>query len=316
MQKSKIKNQNDKVKSKNYPVAAGRRNFAFCILHFDFQKGFTLIELVIVVGIMALVGTLAFVSFATSRRVRYVAVSGQNALSVLHTAQARAVAGEDGAPWGVRLEPARFIIFSGASFFGALTTTVYTLPATVEIANIVLAGGGQEVVFHRLDGRTNQLGTFDVRAIGSASQIFSVTIDSSGRAYQTGTAPATSGTRVIDARHRNFALDWTIKNATTMELIWSDPPNPDVIVPVAMAPAAPRTSFDWSVTTAVGGQNQVLRIHALAITDTNTTLSVDRDCGYNNKRMTITIDTKTIATYETDCATITVGTFGGAMTEP
>lgn len=280
------------------------------------RAGFTLIELVIVVGVMAIIGTLAMASFAASRRVRDVATSGQNALSVLRTAQTRAVAGQDNTPWGVRLETNRFILFSGSAYAGSPNTTIYTLPASAQITDIAFAGGGQEIVFRRLDGRTDQAGTFNVQAIGSASQTFSVTIDASGRAYQTGTAPATSGTRVVDARHRNFALGWSIKNATTMVLTWSDPPNPDTVVSVAMAPAAPRTSFDWSGTTAIGGQNQTLRIHALSLTDTDTALSVDRDCRYNNKKLMIAIDGKTIATYEADCTTIAVGIFGGTMTEP
>lgn len=280
---------------------------------FHKRQGFTLIELVIVLGLMAVIGALAFASYATSRRVRDVVANGQNALSVMRTAQTRAIAGQDNTLWGVRLEANRFILFSGAAYAGSLATTIYTLPATVEIANIALAGGGQEVVFHRLDGRTDQSGTFDVRAIGSASQIFSVTIDPSGRAYQTGTAPATSGTRVIDARHRNFVLGWSLKDAVTMTLTFSDP---DLTQNIPMLPAAPRTTFDWSGTISAGGQNQTLRIHALSITDTDTVLSVDRDCRYNNKKLTIAIDTKGIATYEADCATITVGTFGGAMIEP
>ena len=291
-------------------------SWGFCHRTFIGRRGFTLIEIAVVIGIMALVGALAMASFAASRRARDLAVSGQNVLSVLSTAAARAAAGQDGLEWGVRLESARFILFSGASYAGSANTTIYNLPASVQIANIALVGGGQEIVFHRLDGRTDQAGAFDVQVIGSASQVFSVTIDPSGRAYQTGTAPAISGTRVIDARHRNFALGWTIKNATTLRLTWSNPPGADVILDIAMAPAIPRTTFDWSGTTAVGGQNQTLRIHAPSITDTNTILSVDRDCRYNNKKLTIAIDTKTIATYEADCATITVGTFGGTMSEP
>lgn len=275
-----------------------------------------MIELAVVVGVMGIVGALAFASYATSRRVRDVVTNGQNALSVLRTAQTRAVAGQDNTTWGVRLESGRFIIFSGVSYASSATTTIYTLPATVQIVNIALAGGGQEVAFHRLDGRTDQPGAFDLQAVGSASQTFSVTIDASGRAYQTGTAPATSGTRVIDARHRNFTLGWSIQNATTLTLTFSDPPNPNTVVSVAMAPASPRATFDWSGVTAVGGQNQALRIHALSITGTNTVLSIDRDCRYNNKKLVIAMDVKTIATYEADCTIITVGAFGGTMTEP
>lgn len=278
------------------------------------RRGFTLIELVVVIGVMALVGTLALVSFVNSRRVRDLAASGQNVLSVLRVAQGKSLAGESGVPWGVRLEASRFILFSGASFAGSPTTTAYALPASVEITNIALAGGGTEAVFRRLDGRTDQPGSFDVRVIGSTGQLFSVTLDASGRSYRTGTLPVMTGTRIVDARHRNFALGWSIKDAAVMTLIFSDPLTTTSII---MMPLAPRTDFDWSGTVNVGGQDQTLRIHALEITGTNTTLSIDRDCRKNNKKVMITIDAKTIVTYETDCAAISVDpVFGGIMTEP
>ncbi len=59
MQKSKIKNQNYKSKFKNYPAAAGYRNFAFCVLRFDFKRGFTLLEMVISIGIFSVLVTAA-----------------------------------------------------------------------------------------------------------------------------------------------------------------------------------------------------------------------------------------------------------------
>ena len=79
---------------------------------------------------------------------------------------------------------------------------------------------------------------------------------------------------------------------------------------------AGKTKFDWSGTIAVGGENQILRIHTTSLTDSDTALSVDRDCRFNTKKVKITIDTRDIATYEADCKTITVGLYGGTMSEP
>ncbi len=45
-------------------------------------------------------------------------------------------------------------------------------------------------------------------------------------------------------------------------------------------------------------------------------LDVDRDCRKNTKKVKIAIDGKTIAIYEADCVMVTVGTFGGVMSEP
>ena len=101
-----------------------------------------------------------------------------------------------------------------------------------------------------------------------------------------------------------------------MTLRFSDPPNPDTVQNVTMTPVPPRTTFDWTGTVAVGGQNQTLRIHALSIIDTDTLLSVDRDCGKNTKQVKITFDASDVATYNADCQTITIWPFGGTAIEP
>lgn len=294
--------------------------FDSCVLGFSLRerKGFTLLETIIAISIVILIGAGAMVSFVNSRNVRDLTTSGQNVLSVLREAQSKAIAGEDNVIWGVRLEQARFILFAGGAFAGSPTTTIHNLPANIEIVNVSLAGGGQEIVFEKIDGRTDEVGTFDVRVRGGTNLIYPITIDVSGKVYQTGTAPVVLGTRVLDTRHRQFDLGWSIQGYTTMTLRFADPPNPDTVQNVAMASyfGSNPTRFDWSGTFAVGGQNQVLRIHTTFLDGANTTLSVDRDCRYNTKQVKITFNSRDIATYLADCQTVTVEAYGGVISEP
>lgn len=282
------------------------------------KSGFTLLEISISIAILALIGALSLVSFTNSRNVRDLTTSGQNALSILRLAQSKALAGEDNSTWGVHLETAQFVLFRGTTYAGATYTKPYVLPSSVEIVNINLAGGGQDIVLKRINGGTDQTGNFDVRVKNSTTKLFSITVDGSGKVYQTGAAPSQTGTRVIDTRHRSFNLGWSIKTYTTLTLTFSDPPNPDIINNVTMATYFDpgQTKFDWSGTVTVGGQSQTLRIHTTNLTDTNTILSVDRDCRKNTKKVQIKFDTRDIATYEADCRTVTVGPYGGAMSEP
>lgn len=281
--------------------------------------GFTALEIVMVVGILTLLGALSLVSFVNSRRVRDLAIAGTDTLSVLRLGQAKAIAGEDASAWGVRLEQSRILLFRGSSYGGATLTTAYPLPSTVEILNIVLQGGGSDVVFRRLDGRTLQSGTFEVRVIESSVQTLAITIDPSGRAYQSGSAPVQSGTRMIDTRHRIFTFNWGIDDAVNIIFTFSDPTDVRTVV---IQPLPPRTAYDSGLLTfTVGGFDQTMRIHALSIAPGQTVLSVDRDCRKNNKKVKISIAdgdliVKDIATYEADCRTVTVGAHGGIMSEP
>lgn len=280
------------------------------------KKGFTVIELVVALGIIVLIGSIGLVSFVNSRNVRNLSNSGQEIISVLRLAQTKTLAGEDNSSWGVKLETSRYVLFRGSSYAGASWTEIFNLPGSIEIANIALAGGGQEIVFSRLYGKTNQTGSFDLRVTGTGGAVFSVSVDNSGKIYQTGSVPAPAGSRVLDTRHRTFSLAGTIKNSVTMTLTFSDPPNPNTVYPVAMTPAAPRTSFDWSGSVSVGGQNQTLRVHSLSVTDSATSLSVDRDCRKNTKQLKISFDANDLATYSADCQSITVWPFGGTVSEP
>ena len=284
----------------------------------NFQKGFTALEIAIAVGIVSLLGALSMVSFMNARRVQDLVTAGNDILSVLRLAHEKAVSGQGEDPWGVRLESDAYRIFQGHSHAGAATTTTYALPSSIEIANISLAGGGQEVVFRPIDGMTGQQGTFTVRVRASAAQRFEVTTDPSGRAYQTGTAPALTGARSVDTRHRTFTFNWGIDDAADIIFTFNDT-DPRT---VAMAPAVPRAAYDsQELTFVVEGATQIIRVHALSLTAGATTLSIDRDCRKNNKKVTIAIRdsdaiVKDIATYAADCRTVTVGNFGGVITEP
>lgn len=282
-----------------------------------YTKGFTLMEIIIVIAIITTFGTSALVLFSASRNTRDLTTSAQDTLSVLRLAHARTLAGENDSAWGVRLASNQITLFQGDTFAGSPLTKIYALPNSMQITNIILNGGGIDVIFKRVTGETDQTGTFLLSVIGSPSNSFAVTIDSLGKVYQTNTFPPATITRTVDTRHRSFTLGWSIRTPTaiTMTLTFADPA---VVQPVIMLPFfdAGKTKFDWSGTVSVGGLNQVLRIHTTTLTDANTVLSIDRDCRKNTKKLTIDIDGKAIATYEADCITIGVGAYGGTISEP
>lgn len=282
------------------------------------MKGFTLLEIVITTSILVLIGAIALVSFTNSRNIRDLNATGINILSILQSAQSKTLASESDSSWGVHLEQGRYVLFKGSSFASATSTQEYILPSALEIVIINLAGGGADIIFDRLTGRTGQNGTFEVRIRDAITLRFPISVDASGRAYQTTSAEAPSGTRIVDTRHRSFDLGWSIQNAATTTLVFSDPPNPDTIQNIAMAAYfdAGRTKFDLSKTTVVGGRDQEFRIHTTFLSAANTILSIDRDCRKNSKKLRVEIDTKVIATYEVDCVIVTVGAFGGVMSEP
>ena len=283
-----------------------------------FSAGFTLLEIVVSIAILILIASAASVSFSNSRNIRELTTASQNVLSILRTAQSKTLAGEEASPWGVHIEQTQVVLFRGVSYAGAGFTEAYPLPATIEIANISLAGSGSDIIFKRIEGTTDETGTFELRVKSDTTKTFSVTVEGSGKVYQTGTAPTPTGTRLQDARHRAFTLGWSIQSSAAITLTLETPPYPNTIsaVPMASYFDAGKTKFDWSGAVTVGTTTQILRIHTTFLSATNTVLHIDRDCRKNTKKMRIDIDANTIASYEADCKTVTVGNFGGTMTEP
>lgn len=283
------------------------------------KNGFTLIEILIAFAAVLLLGSLSLVSFRASRNARELSTSAENVLAIIRRAQERTLAGENNSIWGVHLEQDKIVLFEGTDYTTSTNKTEYPLSTLLEITAISLNTGGSDIVFKRITGDTNNSGSFVIDVRADTGNSFAVTIAPSGKVYQTAAFPPPSVLRKVDMRHLSFHLGtWSIKTATTLTLTFSDPPNPDTIQTITMADFfnAPKTIFDWSGSYTIRGLDQVLRIHTTLLTDTDTILSIDRDCRKNTKKLTITIDGKIIATYEADCVTVTVGAFGGTQIGP
>lgn len=286
-----------------------------------FETGFTLLELTITIGLLVLLVSMGLASLRATRNARELGAGAQSAMEALRLAQARTLAGENNSAWSVHLQQYKVVLFEGTDYAAATNKTDYPLPSSLEITGITLAGGGSDVVFKRVTGETDTGGSFVVDVASDPTVSFPVTIAPSGKVYRTASAPPPVTPRSVDMRHLSFNLGWSIKNGVTLTLTFSDPPAGDTIYNIAMAgffnPG--KTVFDWSGTYTIGGLDQVLRIHTTALTDTDTVLAIDRDCRKNSKKLTITINdgvAKTIATFEADCATVTVGPFGGTQIGP
>lgn len=123
-----------------------------------------------------------------------------------------------------------------------------------------------------------------------------------------------------DSRHPEFDLldssgrGWSIRGASTLRLVFHDPPNADVAENVSMARFfnGAQTTFNWEGTINVNGDPETLRIHAYYIDTNNTTLSIHRDRDFNQKAVDISIDGKAIVSYAA-AGTPQVGAWGGVM---
>ncbi|TSC69431.1 MAG: Uncharacterized protein G01um101466_28 [Parcubacteria group bacterium Gr01-1014_66] len=272
------------------------------------MRGMSLIELIIILAILGIMSLLGISAYLRSREAQTLLSEGQNILATIRRAQAHTRAGVEDNTWGVQLETNRYIFFRGASYGTATFTQIYDLPSSLTIANIVLAGGRQDIVFERITGKTVSAGTFVVQTSGNPPVTFPVTLDVAGQVYATATIPS-ANTRILDARHYAFHFFGGIKNAVNMTFTFGDPASPELVYPLPVQDYLDpgKTKFEWMDSILVGNEYETFRIHSTLLNDGETVLSIDRDCWYNQKKLTIAIDGADVAMYESDCKTVSGG---------
>lgn len=144
-------------------------------------QGFTLIEIVLAIGIVTLIGGVVLSSLSQFRTRKSLDAAVEETLSAFSRAHLDSISSLNEKEYGVHIESDKVVYFIGPTY-GATETTnsIYKLVSAIEIANIALAGGGNDVLFNRLSGGTNQDGTFEIRAKSNNSIKTIVIINGTG----------------------------------------------------------------------------------------------------------------------------------------
>ena len=128
------------------------------------KLGFSLVEMIVSIAIGAILVATVVVSFSSFRNNKIVDISADQILSVINEARVKAVSSEDYSRFGVRLEAGRVVFFKGDIFTEPNSSNIETpLSLLVEISDISLNGGGADIVFQKLTGKTSNYGSLRVR---------------------------------------------------------------------------------------------------------------------------------------------------------
>ena len=138
-------------------------------------------EMLIVIVVLGIVTAVVIGGFLMFKRGSELDSASENLLSLLLEARSKTLSSKDSSSWGVRFETNRAILFKGTIFVdGAADNNVIAMPPSAEIATIALNGGGQNVVFKRLTGETDQYGALTLRLGYDASYTKTITILQTG----------------------------------------------------------------------------------------------------------------------------------------
>lgn len=144
------------------------------------KRGFTFIEIMIVLGILGLLSAIIFSTFISLRKSQALDKDTEIVAEVLTQARSQTLSSQNASQYGVHIASAGITLFTGSSYIaGAATNQSFSLTATDSIVTISLAGGGSDIVFDRLTGETSQNGSVVISS-PSASRVRTITI------YRTG----------------------------------------------------------------------------------------------------------------------------------
>lgn len=281
----------------------------------NMRGGFSLVELLIVISLSIILTTVVVISYRSIGQNTDLNTLTQRLVSTLDRARERTVSSENDANFGVHIQSDRYIEFKGPTYNASASDNInHIFSSKFEVSSINLTGGGSDVIFDRLSGQTSQSGTLVLRAKNDPANTKTIRVQSEGQVDVAGTVnPA--DTRLKDSRHLHFDLGWSLQGASTLTLVFENPPNPDTTYNLSMAEHfnADQSKFDWEDALDVNGTSQTLHIHTHTLTSTNTILSIHRGRDLNSKAVTVAIDNQEIVSYDA-AGTATSGASGGTMT--
>jgi prepilin-type N-terminal cleavage/methylation domain-containing protein len=146
-----------------------------------FKKGFTLLEFLISISIFLLLVATSIWYLPKYGNNKRLEVTKQEITTILGEARSLAISSKGGSAHGVLIEANKVTIFSGNNFvLGEPSNKEFVLDPKVYISSVNLNGAGNEIIFARFTGETDQYGSMVLSPTDGESISKTITIISSG----------------------------------------------------------------------------------------------------------------------------------------
>lgn len=150
------------------------------------MKGFTLIELVIIVGVSAIIGSIGVLNLQSFRVETTLDLSARELLANLRDAQQRSLSQDQEAQWGVHLDASNvgigndlYKVFYGASFAAGTVLKTVHLPVAVQFLSPA-QDTIEDVIFEKVTGNSTAAHSIILALVSNNAITRSITIPAGG----------------------------------------------------------------------------------------------------------------------------------------
>lgn len=134
------------------------------------STGVTLLELLIVIGILSLLLVVIIPSFLNFRRSSILNTETQEVLTLVNKARLSAMSSKEDMQYGVHFETGKTVLFKGTTYTaGNSSNEEHIFNPALTLSSIAVNGGGSNVVFQKITGATSQNATTTLLVTGTTA---------------------------------------------------------------------------------------------------------------------------------------------------
>ncbi len=138
-------------------------------------------ETIIIVAVSIILFAIIVSAFSGFNKNQSLNSTSSEVVSVLNEARALTLASLDNKAYGVHFQSDKVIFFKGSVFSSSdPDNKITTISSKISISNISLNGGGDDIIFQRLTGKTDQDGTITLSLVSDPSKSKTITVGVSG----------------------------------------------------------------------------------------------------------------------------------------
>ena len=246
------------------------------------HRAFTLIELLIIIGIVAVLAALATPALHSFQSASDLENSAEEVSNALRLAHQKTISSDGDSSWGIYFSTtsSQYVLFKGADYSSrdVAVDKVHDVPSFVSISNINL-GGGLEEVFNKVSGAAKQQGSISLILTADPSKTKTIYIEESGQVGFSSPITPSDINRIKDSRHVQVDYSRNISTSTESLILTFFYDISTQVETIAIA--------DWEGEFDVGGQIQKIKIHTHRLNQPDTQFSVHRDIRYNTRALKI-----------------------------